>query len=187
MKIASDLGKAIDFNVPGEYEVTLRYLFGWKKVNVTVMDTTSPVVETQDVTTYVNARNVFPEDFVSQIEDVTKTTVTYMTNPDFAGEGQQEVSLIVTDEGGNVTVATALLTLYKDVTPPVISGVEDMTVKVGENISYKKNVTVTDDFDQNVTLDVDASNVNIIVGDYEVFYKAVDSAEMKRLQVQKFL
>lgn len=177
VKIASDLEEAIDFNVPGDYEVTLRYLFAWKKVNVTVMDTTSPVVETQDVTTYVNARNVFPEDFVSQIEDATKTTVTYMTNPDFSVEGQQEVSLVVTDEGGNVTVANALLTLYADVTPPVISGVEDMTVKVGENISYKKNVTVTDDFDQNVTLYVDSSNVNIMeVGDYEVFYKAVDSA-----------
>ena len=47
----------------------------------------------------------------------------------------------------------------------------------GGSISYKKGVTVTDDFDQDVKLDVDTSAVDTSKpGDYTVIYTAVDNA-----------
>lgn len=62
-----------------------------------------------------------------------------------------------------------------DVTAPVIEGVRNLTVEQGKSILYKKGVSVTDDWDSEVTLEVDASQVNLNVpGVYNVFYYAED-------------
>lgn len=64
-----------------------------------------------------------------------------------------------------------------DSQPPVIEGVKDITAYIGETVSYKKDVTVTDNMDQNPTLDIDNSKVNLNkAGTYEVVYTATDSA-----------
>ena len=59
----------------------------------------------------------------------------------------------------------------------MIEGVKDITAYIGETVSYKKDVTVTDNMDQNPTLDIDNSKVNLNkAGTYEVVYTATDSA-----------
>lgn len=64
-----------------------------------------------------------------------------------------------------------------DTTAPVIEGVCDKTVYVGETISYKKGVTVTDNSDGAVQLDIDSSEVDLdTVGQYAVTYTATDEA-----------
>lgn len=81
------------------------------------------------------------------------------------------------DEVGNVTTAKALLEVIDDTEPPVIHGVGELTMTAGGSISYKKGITVTDNYDQDVALNVDCSAVNIDkAGDYKVIYTAVDSA-----------
>lgn len=65
----------------------------------------------------------------------------------------------------------------KDTTPPVITGVKDITVEVGGNASYRKGVTVTDDKDSAPTLAIDSSKVNLNkVGVYPVLYVATDAS-----------
>lgn len=65
----------------------------------------------------------------------------------------------------------------EDTEPPVIEGVEELFVPQGASVSYKRNVTVTDNADENVKLEVDADQVDLnTIGDYEVVYRAVDSA-----------
>ena len=102
-------------------------------------------------------------------------TVTFAREPDFTAPGVQDVALLLTDEGGNATELTASLTVIQDTTPPVISGVTDQTVLLGETVAYKKGVTVTDDYDEDVKLEVDSSQVNpTVAGDYLVTYRATD-------------
>lgn len=68
-----------------------------------------------------------------------------------------------------------------DKEPPVIHGVGELMMTVGGSVSYKKNVTVTDNCDKDIVLDVDSSAVNVDkAGDYRVIYTAVDSAGNKR-------
>lgn len=68
----------------------------------------------------------------------------------------------------------------RDTAPPVIRGVRGLTMTEGESISYRKGVTVTDDYDRNVALNVDASAVDTSkAGYYTVIYTAVDSSGNK--------
>ena len=65
----------------------------------------------------------------------------------------------------------------EDTQPPVISGVKDLTVAVGESLSYRTGVTVTDNVDETVRLQVDSSGVNLSEpGEYQALYWAEDAA-----------
>lgn len=65
----------------------------------------------------------------------------------------------------------------EDTQPPVISGVKDLTVAVGESLSYRTGVTVTDNVDKTVRLQVDSSGVNLSEpGEYQALYWAEDAA-----------
>lgn len=61
-----------------------------------------------------------------------------------------------------------------DVTAPVMTGVKNLTVEAGSNISYKRGVEVTDDSGESL-LEIDTSTVDLnTVGTYEVVYTATD-------------
>lgn len=63
-----------------------------------------------------------------------------------------------------------------DVTPPVLTGVQDLAVELGGSVSYKKGVTATDD-SGDCTLEIDTTSVNLYeTGTYEVVYTATDGA-----------
>lgn len=116
-----------------------------------------------------------PEVFVTDVTGSSPVTVTFAEEPDFTAPGPQTVALLLTDEDGRQTELAANLTVIQDTTPPVISGVEDQTVLLGESVAYKKGVTVTDDCDEEVELEVDSSQVNpTVAGDYLVTYRATD-------------
>ena len=69
-----------------------------------------------------------------------------------------------------------------DTAPPVISGTHDLTVAVGESLSYRAGVTAADEVDGAVTLHVDSSEVNLTQpGTYTALYWAEDAAEFVRL------
>lgn len=66
---------------------------------------------------------------------------------------------------------------WEDWEPPVITGVQELTVVVGSNVSYKRNVTATDNQDGEVELTVDTGSVDLnTVGDYPIIYRAKDKA-----------
>ncbi|MCM3628171.1 DUF5011 domain-containing protein [Paenibacillus glycanilyticus] len=60
---------------------------------------------------------------------------------------------------------------------PKITGVKNLTVFIGDRVSYKTGVTVKDNHDTNVALVVDTSGVNLKkVGVYNITYMAKDAA-----------
>lgn len=116
-----------------------------------------------------------PEAFVTDVTGTSQVTVAFAETPDFTVPGDQEVTVVLTDEDGNQTRVTAVLTVVQDTTAPVISGVADQTVLLGETVTYKKGVTVTDDYDEDVALEVDSSQVDPTkAGAYQVTYRATD-------------
>ena len=77
-----------------------------------------------------------------------------------------------------VLVAGAMyLGAQVDHIPPVISGVADKTIIIGDAVLYKDGVSAEDDRDGTVRFTVDSSAVNpVLVGDYTVIYTASDKA-----------
>lgn len=113
---------------------------------------------------------------MTEAEDATALTFYFQKDPVLA-EGTQEVVIVAKDEGGNTTEAVASLTLKADTEAPVMKGVANRTVYIGDGISYKAGVTVTDNCDEDIELQVDSSGVDLNTeGNYHVTYSAKDRA-----------
>lgn len=92
----------VDKAVPGEYELRLKK--GWfvHKCRLVVTDTIPPKAEPKEVSMEINQR-CDAKEFVKSIEDATAVEVSYVREPDFSRGGRQEVSILLTDAGGNTT------------------------------------------------------------------------------------
>lgn len=157
-----------------DYELTISLYHQEITTILRVADTVPPVVETLDKTIMLG-EEFEAQDFVKSVSDITACDISFGAEPDVQGAGSYTIHLLAEDEGGNITEAEAKLEVLQDVTPPVIEGVEEITVIAGDSVSYKKNVTVTDDYDTAVKLTVDNSEVDLDTpGDYTVIYRAVD-------------
>ena len=96
---------------------------------------------------------------------------------DLTKGGEYEIIYTGRDISGNETVETAIITVIDDQTDPSIRGIKSITVYVGESVSYRKGISVVDDYDNDPTLTVDSSRVDLKkAGKYEVIYVARDEA-----------
>lgn len=175
VEFASDLSQ-VDLNVPGEYPVQLRYMDRIHNAVIRVRDTVAPEADLQDVST-LSIRMPEPAEFVTQVRDITDVVVTYETEPDLTREGDQVVSLLLTDEGGNASLMEATLTVVFDRIAPTVEGVHNMKVYRGQEPDYLDGVTVSDDLDEAPSLTVDDSRVDLSQGgEYQVVYTAADAS-----------
>ena len=173
-----------NLNLVGDYPLTIIWsmpIFGDQTSHTTlhVQDTTAPLVTMAVDSIEVDAKSSAPTaaDLVESVADASNCVIDYKDQYDFTKEGEFDVTVVVTDTSGNSSESTIACKVIDDVTPPVITGVEPLQVAQGEAISYKKNITVTDDKDPNPTLEVDTSQVNSDKrGTYTVKYIATDSA-----------
>lgn len=141
-----------------------------------IKDTVKPVLETKDITTFKNDK-VSCEDFIESTDDVTELTYAFVKEPNMQALGEQKVTIKATDAGGNSTEKEAALNVVEDTKAPTIKGAEDFSVTIGESISYKSGVSVKDDYDKDVKLDIDSSKVDVNkVGTYPVTYSAKDAS-----------
>lgn len=87
------------------------------------------------------------------------------------------LAVLLTRGSGNTPLVSDTPAPVEDTQPPEITGTKDLTVAVGESLSYRTWVTVTDDVDESVQLQVDSSGVNLSEpGEYQAVYWAEDSA-----------
>lgn len=170
--ITEDLSQA-QLRVPGTYPIS----FTWKDRSFTtqirVVDTTKPTGTAKDLT----AMGPLPpaSDFIVNTEDVTAVTVTYKKDPDMTKEGTHDVVLVLTDTSGNFTELTAKITVIVDTQAPVISGIKNFTVYMGDTVAYRSGITITDDHDSEPKLTIDSASVDLNkVGKYTVTYTATD-------------
>lgn len=87
------------------------------------------------------------------------------------------VALSYLDMDVSACIANATTPGRGDTTPPVITGVKDITVYEGATILYREGVQVSDDGDVEPALTIDSSRVDAAApGTYEVIYTATDFA-----------
>ena len=166
----------VDTGKPGLYPVQLdidgRALTG----NIEIVDTTPPSADAAAGTVWLGDQ---PEAkaFVKNIRDVTEVTARFKEDYDFTKVGKQKAVVVLTDTSGNESEVPVSIRVKKDTEAPVISGAYDRQVAIGETISYKKNIEVTDNRDTNLTFEVDNSKVNLKQeGTWPVIYSAQDAA-----------
>ena len=164
----------LKLNQPGAYKVRCDVDGEECYQLVTVQDTVAPKVTAQDAEAYLHLETD-PAVLIASAEDVTKITYAFKEKPDPESEEPQQVTVLCTDEGGNTTEVSAVLTLTPDTTPPVLYVPEVTYCYIGEAVSYFSTVAAEDERGGEVTITVDNSAVNIYAeGTYPVTYTATD-------------
>ncbi|MDF2906770.1 MAG: hypothetical protein K0R34_2091 [Herbinix sp.] len=184
--------QALDMSHPTTHQVELSV--NGKRVTgyIEVLDTTAPEATVINQQVWIG-EEVVPMSFVKDIKDVSDVDVTYKNTPDFNQIGEQKLTLVLKDRAGNIAELPAILTVVEDASAPEFNGVSDKMVYIGETISYKKGVSVTDNKDEEVSFSVDNSKVNLKKeGTYPVTYTAKDTAGNKatktiNIEVKKFV
>ena len=161
--------------------ILLFFLLAWGLVFFLTADREGPTAEAVSQTIRLGDAAPEPEAFVTNLQDNEEgeITVAYVKEPDLTQGGTQEVVLLLTDAHRNKTELTAELTILTDVTAPEISGVQEISIYEGENISYKAGITISDDTDSEdqLTLEIDNSQVDpYTAGVYPVTYRVTDTA-----------
>lgn len=167
----------INMNVPGEYPLIISVGNRDYSTVMVVMDRTAPTAS--PVANCTTKTGIVPDaaSLVTDIQDVSSVTVSYAQEPDVSKGGSTEAQILLVDTYGNTTAVTVELTVVADEVPPVIEGAKDLEYFLGESISYKSGITVTDNETEKPTLSVDNSQVDSsTAGTYPVTYTATDDA-----------
>ena len=171
--LATDLS-AVDTTVPQTKTVKIKGGTFPLKAKLIIKDSIAPVVEAQDIKGALGVE-LDPEKFIASCTDNTAVSFTYKNKPNFNSTELQNVEITATDAGKNSVTVRATLQLVDDTEAPVIEGVKNRTVYIGETIAYKAGVTVTDNIDPEPRLTIDNTQVDLDkVGVYPVTYTATD-------------
>lgn len=112
---------------------------------------------------------------ITNTNDVTDVSAYWKDVPDMSAGGFFLAVAALTDASGNETLINVPFEVTKDDMPPEIKGAMDIEAYIGDSISYRNNITLTDDYDPDPVLTIDNSNVNMDEeGVYEVIYTATD-------------
>lgn len=166
----------IDSSRPGTYYVTISVGRREYLSTLVIKDTIAPTAE---AVALVTKKGELPEavDCVTNVSDATNVKIIYKVLPDVSKGGETTAVILLTDDGGNTTEVETVITVVSDMEPPVILGAENIEAFIGDSISYKANVTVTDNEDEDPKLEIDNSRVNMSEpGTYEVIYTATDAS-----------
>ena len=171
----SGLGE-VNFEQVGTYPVRL-IADGYPcEVMMEIVDIKSPLISVKETQGYLNYP-VEPGVFVESSEDDTQVVFSYKNEPDWTLEGQQEVVIVATDSAGNSTEAAGILSLIPDTEAPIIMGTGNISICIGENVSYRNGVSAYDNCDGEVAFQIDNSAVDLTkLGTYHVYYTATDAA-----------
>ncbi|WP_318999809.1 immunoglobulin-like domain-containing protein [Mesobacillus sp. S13] len=147
---------------------------------ITVVDTVGPVISGADDKT-INMHSAFdPAEGVEAIDvvdgDMTSNLLIYGTvNPDV--KGKYTLTYIVNDITRNETELNRTITVI-DTIKPVISGVEDLTIKMGADFDLLAGVRATDNADGDLTeaIQINGEVDTKVKGTYTLTYTVTDTS-----------
>lgn len=118
-----------------------------------------------------------PADLLEVADDETALQFSYLVEPDWTKTGEQAVAIAAVDAAGNRTEIEGTVNIVPDTEPPRIYGAASQYVYIGDAVAYFAQVSAEDNADEEVSLTVDNSAVDIYTaGIYPVIYRAVDRA-----------
>lgn len=166
----------VDFKEVGTYPVWLNVDGTVCKVFIEITDSAAPEFSVKEAQGYVG-HPIEASVFVDRAEDETELTWSFANEPKWDREGDQSVTVVATDSAGNCSKEIATMTLIPDTEPPVILGAGNISICLGENVSYRTGVSAYDACDGDVAIEIDNSAVNLAeLGTYHVIYTARDLA-----------
>ena len=171
-------GTVVTTEHTGTYDVGIESSPYTYECTLEVDDTVAPTLKVHELT---RTKNEIPaaKDFVEEAYDLSGQINIYFGNAiSFDEYGDIPVSIVAEDSSSNRTEEKTVLHLVEeyDIEPPTIEGQLDKTVYVGQAVSFKSGITVTDNEDEDLTVEVDSSQVNLDEpGEYNIIYTATDS------------
>lgn len=143
---------------------------------VTVRDTTPPAVTVKNGLTKWWGKPISAEECIESIDELSPVKIEWLMEPDDI-QGDRKGVVLVTDSNGNSTKADVTVNVIKDITPPVISGVTDVSACLNDDITLLENVVITDNRDPKPSVIVSLKVSDCYVeGEYPVTYRAEDAA-----------
>ncbi len=132
--------KEFDTTIPGLYKIHLKVGPLKYTVKLNVEDTVAPSLTLKEISVG-NGEAVEPEAFVDVCEDNTEVKFTYEKEPDFSKNGEQEITVIATDLGGNQTKKTVKVLITPVVNKLTFEAGDEFpeaTAFLGENSTGEK-------------------------------------------------
>lgn len=166
----------VNTNKIGRYPIVVNVDGEEKNICINVVDTDVPTADAVAVT-LDKKQDITASMFVSNIKDSTNVEIEFAKEPDKVNRGIQNVTIMLTDEGGNIAYVDSTLNIQYDAVLPAIFGVSDLSTYIRQTPDYMLGVSAIDDVDGEISVTVDDSKVDYEkTGNYEVTYKATDKS-----------
>lgn len=168
----------VDYSNIGEYPIIYSIDEKSYELNVEIVDKTAPNF---DVIVGETDKDIEldPEKLVTNIQDETKTTVTFEEKYDFTKEGDMTVEVVVTDEGNNTTKkSTTIHILPKDEVKPTVSYEKNITLQKGATFNPLDTIQLKDNQDPHPQVKIVSSELDTNkIGKYEIEYMGTDRSK----------
>ena len=169
----------VDFNKVGKYPVIYSFNNIYTTITIELVDTIIPDLEVKELTIDLGM-NVEANDLIKTKHFSNRTTIEFKDNYKFDEVGDYPVEIKICHSNKCITKKSIIHVLPKDTTPPEIRGIRNLTVLKDSDIDLLSSVSIKDNQDDNPTLTIDSSNLDISkVGDYVVTYYAKDRSSNK--------
>ena len=169
----------VNFNKVGKYPVTYSFNNIYTTITIELVDTIIPDLEVKKLTIDLGM-NVEANDLIKTKHFSNRTTIEFKDNYKFDEVGDYPVEIKICHSNKCITKKSIIHVLPKDTTPPEIRGIRNLTVLKDSDIDLLSSVSIKDNQDDNPTLTIDSSNLDISkVGDYVITYYAKDRSSNK--------
>lgn len=169
----------------GKYTITYQIDNKTYKLDIDVVDSVAPIYDTQNVEVGLG-QNIDAQSCVKNIRDETQTKVYFKEEYDFTKEGQQDVIVVVEDEGGNKTEKSVQIKIIKDTEKPTLTGLHDITTTKNKKVNYMSGIKAKDNQAPNPKIEVDSSKVDLSnLGTYDIQYTVTDQSGNQNIYTQK--
>ena len=183
----SEPGNLMDFDTPGEYEVTIRLEdesgnFSEETVTITVKDTTGPSFTIADQEIEIGQSDIDWSTYIASETDNSDGVLTkaeIVDNVDYDLLGIYTVTVKLTDESLNETMKVFNVEVVEDITPPTFDTIDEQAIETGTaNIDWGTYITNAVDNRGGLVTKIEVEdNVDYnTVGVYTVIVKAVDES-----------
>lgn len=176
---------SVNMSVVGEYPIIVTYKDDQDTITAEVVDTTPPVAKlvTGEVTIEIG-ETIVVTDLVRQVEDFSSVMIGFSSNGEeqltFSETGDQTIEIFLTDSAGNrQTYLVSMHVLPVDTIAPVISGINDMTITLGQSPDLYDGIEAWDDRDGNLTDQITCTDDIDVYheGVYSITYSIKDRAQ----------